>query len=91
MLAAKNFQSGLTMLRQLEFALFDMELHQRTEFGPDTVQQVLDSVRARVTVLTPPAFNHQHQVSRIFCGRVCGRLLQLQMGGSAVGGCFFAL
>ena len=69
MLAAKNFQSGLTMLRQLEFALFDMELHQRTEFGPDTVQQVLDSVRARVTVLTPPAFNRfQHGFSHIFAG-----------------------
>lgn len=69
MLAAKNFQSGLMMLRQLEFALFDMELHQRTEFGSATVQQVLNSVRERVAVLVPPAFNRfQHGFSHIFAG-----------------------
>lgn len=69
MLAAKNFQSGLMMLRQLEFALFDMELHQRTTFDANTVQEVLDDVRARVAVLVPPAFNRfQHGFSHIFAG-----------------------
>lgn len=69
MLAAKNFQSGLMMLRQLEFALFDMELHQQTAFDEGTVQRVLDAVRARVAVLVPPAFNRfQHGFTHIFAG-----------------------
>ena len=46
-----------------------MALHQRTEFGPATVQQVLNSVRERVAVLVPPAFNRfQHGFSHIFAG-----------------------
>ncbi|MDP2227950.1 MAG: M3 family metallopeptidase [Moraxellaceae bacterium] len=69
MLAAKNFQSGLVMLRQLEFALFDMELHQQTAFDAGTVQRVLDGVRSRVAVLVPPAFNRfQHGFTHIFAG-----------------------
>ncbi|MFN3586410.1 MAG: M3 family metallopeptidase [Moraxellaceae bacterium] len=69
MLAAKNFQSGLMMLRQIEFALFDMELHQQTAFDEGTVQRVLDAVRARVAVLVPPAFNRfQHGFTHIFAG-----------------------
>lgn len=68
MLAAKNFQSGLQMLRQLEFALFDMHLH--ADFDPHggkTVQQQLDEVRARVAVIIPPGFNRfPNSFSHIF-------------------------
>lgn len=68
MLAAKNFQSGLGMLRQIEFSLFDFELHARRH--PErSVQQVLDAVRDETSVLRPPAFNRfQNGFSHIFAG-----------------------
>jgi len=68
MIAAKNFQSGLMTLRQVEFALFDMRLH--AEPGSETdVQKVVDEVRREVAVLIPPAFNRfQHTFSHIFAG-----------------------
>ena len=68
MTAAKNFQSGLMTLRQIEFALFDMRLHGEPGTEAD-VQKVLDEVRAEVAVLIPPAFNRfQHSFSHIFAG-----------------------
>ncbi len=68
MLAAKNFQSGLQTLRQVEFALFDMRLH-ATPGSETDVQAVLDDVRREVSVLTPPPFNRfQHGFSHIFGG-----------------------
>ncbi len=70
MWAARNFQSGMQFVRQLEFALFDMRLH--SDYDPDsgrTVQQVLDEVRAEVAVVIPPRFNRfQHSFSHIFAG-----------------------
>ncbi len=70
LLAAKNFQSAMQMLRQLEFALFDFRLHQ--EFNPDQPQDpqiLLDDVRQQVAVLIPPAFNKfQNSFSHIFAG-----------------------
>jgi oligopeptidase A len=70
MLAAKNFQSGLQTLRQIEFSLFDMRLH--GDYNPDTsmtIQQLLDEVRAEVAVLIPPAFNRfPNSFSHIFAG-----------------------
>jgi oligopeptidase A len=68
MMAAKNFQSGLQTLRQIEFALFDMRIH--AEPGQaHRVQAVLDEVRAEVSVNPPPAFNRfQHAFSHIFAG-----------------------
>jgi oligopeptidase A len=68
MMAAKNFQSGLQTLRQIEFALFDMRLH--AEPGQAArVQAVLDEVRSEVSVNPPPAFNRfQHAFSHIFAG-----------------------
>ncbi|MDT8998658.1 M3 family metallopeptidase [Paucibacter sp. APW11] len=68
MVAAKNFQSGLQTLRQIEFALFDMRLH--AELGSEQrIQAVLDEVRAEVSVNPPPAFNRsQHSFSHIFAG-----------------------
>ncbi|WP_288412193.1 M3 family metallopeptidase [uncultured Herbaspirillum sp.] len=70
MIAAKNFQSGLQMLRQVEFSLFDMLIHHEYEVGgQQTVQQLLDSVRDRIAVIRPPEFNRfQHSFSHIFAG-----------------------
>jgi oligopeptidase A len=70
MLAAKNFQSGLQTLRQIEFSLFDMSLH--ADFDPSgdkSLQQLLDEVRAEVAVLVPPVFNRfPNSFSHIFAG-----------------------
>ena len=70
MLAAKNFQSGLGMLRQIEFSLFDMHLHDDFEPGAGgTAQGVLDAVRAEVAVVVPPAYNRfPNNFSHIFAG-----------------------
>ena len=70
MLAAKNFQSGLATLRQIEFAVFDMRLH--SDFNPAagrSALQLLEEVRERVAVLTPPAYNRfPNSFSHIFAG-----------------------
>ncbi len=66
MIAAKNFQSGLFMLRQIEFALFDLRLHweNRKDF-----MQLLDEVRREVAVIVPPEWNRfPHSFSHIFAG-----------------------
>ncbi len=70
MLAAKNFQSGLATLRQIEFALFDMLMHSNFEAGGSkSILQLLDEVRAEVAVLIPPEFNRFPQsFSHIFSG-----------------------
>ncbi|WP_372527861.1 M3 family metallopeptidase [Piscinibacter sp.] len=68
MLAAKNFQSGLQTLRQVEYALFDMRLHAEPG-SEDRIQSLIDEVRREVAVLVPPAFNRfQHSFSHIFAG-----------------------
>ena len=68
MLAAKNFQSGLMMLRQLEFSLFDFELH-ATHGDGRSVLQVLESIRDEVSVLRPPAYNRfANSFAHIFAG-----------------------
>ncbi len=70
MLAAKNFQSGLQTLRQIEFALFDMRLH--SEYDPGSalsVLKLLAEVRQEVAVLFPPEFNRfPNGFSHIFAG-----------------------
>jgi oligopeptidase A len=68
MLAAKNFQSGLQTLRQIEFALFDMLLH--TEHDPaQDFMPLLAKVREEVAVIQPPAFSRTaHTFSHIFAG-----------------------
>ncbi len=68
MLAAKNFQSGLATLRQVEFALFDMLLH--TEHDPEgDFMELLRKVRAEVAVLPAPEFSRTpHTFSHIFSG-----------------------
>ena len=66
MIAAKNFQSGLFMLRQIEFALFDLRLHWE---GRKDFMNLLEEVRREVAVITPPAWNRfPHSFSHIFAG-----------------------
>ncbi|MGB7536211.1 MAG: M3 family metallopeptidase [Azonexus sp.] len=70
MLAAKNFQSGMMAVRQIEFSLFDMLLH--SEFdpqGPSTVMDLLNTVRREVAVLFPPEWHRfPNSFSHIFGG-----------------------
>ena len=68
MIAAKNYQSGMQTLRQIEFSLFDMLLH--TEHDPaQDIMPLLDQVRREVAVLQPPAFSRTaHTFSHIFAG-----------------------
>ena len=69
MLAAKNFHSGMSTVRQLEFALFDMLLHDGHDPAREPVQALLERVRAEVAVNLPPPWNRfQHQFSHIFAG-----------------------
>ena len=68
MMAAKNFQSGLQTLRQIEFSLFDMRLHTEGARAHDFMQ-VLQDVRAEVSVLTAPRWGRTpHSFSHIFAG-----------------------
>jgi oligopeptidase A len=70
MLAAKNFQSGLHTVRQLEFALFDLHLHHDYDpDGPTTPLELLDALRRRVAVVFPPPYNRfPNNFSHIFAG-----------------------
>ena len=70
MLAAKNFQSGLQTVRQLEFSLFDMRLHYDFDVrGEGSVLKLLDAVRREVAVIFPPAFSRfANSFSHIFAG-----------------------
>ena len=68
MLAAKNFQSGLQTLRQIEFSLFDMLVHGEHDPAQDFMP-LLNQVRDEVAVIRPPAFNRMvHTFSHIFAG-----------------------
>ncbi|MDX2319777.1 MAG: oligopeptidase A [Moritella sp.] len=70
LLAAKNFNSAMGMLRQIEFGLFDFRMHM--EYNPaqgSNIQSVLNSVREKVSVLPTPEFNRfQNGFSHIFAG-----------------------
>ncbi len=70
MFTARNFQSGLQTLRQIEFALFDMHIH--TDFDPqgnETVLQRLDKIRQQIAAIIPPAFNRfPNSFGHIFAG-----------------------
>ena len=70
MLAAKNFQSGLQTLRQVEFSLLDMHLHYDYDASTGkTVQQLIDEVRSKFALVIPPAFNRfQNSFGHIFAG-----------------------
>jgi oligopeptidase A len=70
MTAAKNFQSGMQTLRQVEFSLVDMHLH--FDYDPTSskpVQDLINEVREKFSVMMPPAFNRfQHSFGHIFAG-----------------------
>nr|WP_314459407.1 M3 family metallopeptidase [uncultured Neisseria sp.] len=68
--AAKNFQRGMFLVRQMEFALFDMEIyHQEDEDRLKEWPQILDKVRQKVAVTQPPAYNRfALSFSHIFAG-----------------------
>ena len=69
MLAAKNFHVGLQMLRQVEFALFDLHLHYDFDVSGGDIQQQLAAIRKQVAVIIPPEFNRfAHSFSHIFAG-----------------------
>ncbi|WP_297767978.1 oligopeptidase A [uncultured Alcanivorax sp.] len=68
MLAAKNFQGAMQMVRQLEFSLFDMRIHAEYREGLD-IYQVLNEVRQQVAVIQPPSFNRfPNSFGHIFAG-----------------------
>jgi oligopeptidase A len=70
MLAARNFQSAMQMMRQLEFSLFDLRIHAEV-IGEDhkSIGEILDEVRDEVSVFKPPTFNRfQNSFSHIFAG-----------------------
>ncbi len=74
MIAAKNFQSGLMTVRQLEFSLFDLRLHSELEPVDGVVDHarvlaLLDEVRREVAVIIPPAWHRfPNSFSHIFAG-----------------------
>jgi oligopeptidase A len=64
----KNFQAALGILRQVEFSLFDFQLHQKLYQG-EGVQALLDSIREKTSLLKPPPYNKfQHGFAHIFAG-----------------------
>ena len=70
MLAARNFQAGMQMVRQLEFSLFDFRIHR--EYAPKKggrIYEILNQVRSQVAVVEAPDFNRfAHSFSHIFAG-----------------------
>lgn len=69
MLAAKNFQSAMAMVRQLEFGLFDMLLHTQFNAQKDNILDLLNNVRREVAVTQQPAYNRfANSFSHIFAG-----------------------
>jgi oligopeptidase A len=70
MLEARNFQSALQMLRQIEFSLFDLQMHQQADLtSAAEIQQILDQVRSEIAVVETPAINcFQNGFSHIFAG-----------------------
>ena len=66
---ARNFQSSLNMLRQVEFALFDFKLHQKLYKTEDEVQKLLNEIRDEISIIKPPKYNKfQNGFSHIFGG-----------------------
>jgi oligopeptidase A len=68
LIKAKNFQSAMAMVRQLEFGLFDFMLHMKLYQGKE-VQTLLDTIRQRTSLIQPPAYNKfQNGFAHIFAG-----------------------
>ncbi len=68
LIASKNFQSAMAMLRQLEFGLFDLKIHTNA-YTKEQVQEILDQVREQVSLIKPPSYNKfQQAFTHIFSG-----------------------
>lgn len=69
MIAARNFQSGMQAVRQIEFSLFDWRIHTTFDPAQDSVLSVLDAIRQQVAVNHPPSWNRfPHSFGHIFSG-----------------------
>jgi oligopeptidase A len=70
LLNSRHFQAGLQMLRQVEFAIFDLRLHQQLRLhSPAEIQAILNQVRQQTAIIVPPAYNRfTHSFSHIFAG-----------------------
>ncbi len=70
LIKGRNFQAAMQLVRQLEFAIFDMRLHMEYDAEQGArIQQILDDVRAAVAVVEPPDYNRfQHSFSHVFAG-----------------------
>ncbi|WP_171404892.1 M3 family metallopeptidase [Acinetobacter sp. WCHAc010034] len=70
LLDARFFQSGMQTLRQIEFALFDLNIHKQTPaLNAAQIQAVLDEIRAKYAVAPAASYNRfQHGFSHIFAG-----------------------
>lgn len=69
LIAAKNFQSAMAMLRQMEFSLFDFRIHQEYEARDNLVQDILADVRSQTSIIPVTPYNRfQHSFSHIFGG-----------------------
>ncbi|MCJ8317920.1 oligopeptidase A [Idiomarina sp.] len=70
MLAARNYQSAMQMMRQLEFSLFDMRIHHEFDEGKGArISEILSEVREQTSVRIPPEYNRfQHSFGHIFAG-----------------------
>lgn len=70
MQAARHFQSAMGMVRQLEFSVFDMRIHEDSSVNSaDQIKSILDKTRQHIAVVIPPEFNRfQHGFSHIFAG-----------------------
>lgn len=66
---AKNFQSSLATIRQVEFALFDFKMYQKAGLNEQETQDLLDSLRKKYSTLLPPSYNKfQNGFAHIFAG-----------------------
>lgn len=69
LMRARNFQSSLATVRQVEFALFDFKLHISEVKDTKGVQEILDSIRAEISPMLPPSYNRfQNGFTHIFSG-----------------------
>ena len=69
LIKAKNFQSSMATVRQIEFALFDFKLHQKLYKTEFEIQELLNSIRDKFSVIKTPEYNKfQNSFSHIFSG-----------------------
>lgn len=88
---AKNFLSAMGMLRQLEFSLFDFELHTKL-FQGEEVQNLLDSIREKTALIKAPAYNKfQNGFTHIFAGGYAAGYYSYKWAEVLSADCFYAV